>query len=164
MRIFRFMYMSVCLLAALTSRAENSDYIVTYVYDGDTVKLRPISSSNSNDEFKLRLTGIDAPERNQDFGLQSRRALIKLCQGNNIFVTTEVVAKDKYNRSLGRLYCNHTDASIYLAERGLAWNNARYSSDVNIYNADLKARQQRLGLWADDNPIPPWDWRQMHPY
>jgi len=164
MALIRFIFTSMCLLIAASGNAADSShvstpYVVSYVYDGDTVKLH-----NAESEFKLRLTDIDAPERNQDYGLKSRRALIKLCQGNNIFVTVQIVGTDKYNRSLGRLQCNHIDASTYLVEHGLAWHYAQYSSDVNIYNASLKARQQRLGLWASDTAIPPWTWRRYHPY
>ena len=156
-----FVCISFCLFIT-NSQADETLYKVTYVYDGDTVKLRPLNTNNPNSDFKLRLAEIDAPERNQDFGLKSRRALIKLCQGQNIVATTQIVAKDKYQRSLGRLQCNHVDASLYLVELGLAWHNARYFSDVDIYNAEINARVKRLGLWADSYPIPPWDWRKMH--
>ncbi len=152
-----------CLLST-PSQAAQPLYKVIYVYDGDTVKLRPIASNKPTDEFKLRLTDIDAPERNQDYGLKSRRALIKLCQGENIQVSTEIVAKDKYGRSLGRLQCNHVDASLYLAEQGLAWNPDHYSTDFEIYTAARTARQQKRGLWADDEPIAPWNWRREHPH
>ncbi|MDZ4140665.1 MAG: thermonuclease family protein [Methylotenera sp.] len=156
-----------CLIFSVLSspcKAEEGRYIITYVYDGDTVKLRPVDANNSQQDFKLRLTDIDAPERNQNYGPKSRRALIKLCQGKNIRVTTQIVAKDKYHRALGRLHCNHTDASLYLAEKGLAWEVNKYSSDVNISHAAVNARKKKLGLWADNNPIPPWDWRRMHPH
>ena len=79
--IARYLFVGLCLCFICTSHAKESAYIVTYVYDGDTVKLRPINSNNPKHEFKLRLTDIDAPERAQDYGLKSRRALIKLCQG-----------------------------------------------------------------------------------
>jgi endonuclease YncB( thermonuclease family) len=170
LRITSYIFLGISLIIATTSYAAEA-YIVSYVYDGDTVKLHPINSNEPDDkvsdfdtshDFKLRLTDIDAPERNQAYGLKSRSALIKLCQGNNILVTAQIIAKDKYLRSLGRLQCNHIDASLYLAEQGLAWHYANYSSNIDVYNAALKARQQRLGLWADDNPIPPWDWRHGH--
>ncbi|MDP1658690.1 MAG: thermonuclease family protein [Methylotenera sp.] len=150
------------LLTASISHANEASYTVTYVYDGDTVKLRPINSNNKKNDFKHRLTEIDAPERNQDYGLKSRRALIKLCQGNDILVTTEVIAKDKYRRSLGRLNCNHIDASLYLVEQGLAWNYVGHSSNVYIYNAEINAHKKRLGLWVDSKPTPPWAWRREH--
>ena len=156
-----FACISFCLF--ITNRqAGETLYKVAYVYDCDTVKLPPINTLGPQYDIQLRITELDAPERNQPFGLKSRLALIKLCPGNNIFRPTEIVAKDKYQRSLGRLQCNQVDASLYLVELGLAWHNARYVSDVALYNAEINARVKRLGLWADDNPIPPWVWRRMH--
>lgn len=134
------------------------------MYDGDTVKLRPIASNDSQDEFKLRLTGIDAPERNQSYGLKSRRALMKLCKGKNIIVAVQISGIDKYQRSLGKLECNGIDASYYLAEHGLAWFYTQYSSDTTIENAEKNARRHMLGLWADKKPIAPWNWRHEHRY
>jgi micrococcal nuclease len=161
--IIRRIILAFFLLSPSIGAAETL-YKVIYVFDGDTVKLRPITSSNPIDEFKLRLTDIDAPERNQDYGLKSRRALIKLCQGKNIIASTEIVAKDKYGRALGRLHCNQVDASLYLAEQGLAWYPDHYSSDFEIYNAERTARQQGRGLWADSQPIAPWHWRKNNPH
>lgn len=156
-----FACIGFCLFVA-TSQAEEGVYKVTYVYDGDTVKLRPIDSNDPQDEFKLRLTDIDAPERNQAYGLKSRRALMKLCQGKNILATAQISGTDKYQRSLGKVQCNGVDASYYQAEHGLAWHYAQYSSDVAIYKAAKNARRLTLGLWADDNPTPPWIWRHEH--
>lgn len=132
------------------------------MYDGDTVKLRPISSNDSQDEFKLRLIDIDAPERSQSYGLKSRRALMKLCKGKNIIVTAQISGTDKYQRSLGKLECNGIDASYYLAEHGLAWFYTQYSSDTTIENAEKNACRRMLGLWADEKPIAPWVWRHQY--
>ncbi|HSH54648.1 MAG TPA: thermonuclease family protein [Methylotenera sp.] len=152
----RFIFIGCCLAFATASNAADS-YVVSYVYDGDTVKL-----SNHTGELKLRLTDIDAPERNQAYGKKSRRALSKLCKGKNTFVTAQILGTDKYNRYLGKLQCNHVDASLYLVEHGLAWHNAKYSNDTIISNAATKARQKKLGLWKSRNPTPPWVWRKIH--
>jgi endonuclease YncB( thermonuclease family) len=157
----RFIFLSFCLIFTAPSKAAES-YVVSYVYDGDTVKLRPVYSNTS--ELKLRLTDIDAPERNQVYGKKSRRALTKLCKGKNIVVSAQLLGIDKYNRHLGKLQCNQMDASLYLVEHGLAWHNAKYSNDTVISNAASKARQQRLGLWKSKKPMPPWVWRQKHPH
>lgn len=162
MQTIRFFLLIIGLLTCSASFAEETVYKVTYVYDGDTVKLRPIHSSKPNHAFKLRLMDIDAPERNQSCGLKSRRALIKLCQGKNVMVTAQISNTDKYQRSLGKLQCNHIDASYYLADHGLAWHYAQYSSNTAIYKAAKNARKLRLGLWADENPTPPWVWRHQH--
>lgn len=132
------------------------------MYDGDTVKLRPVTSNDSQDEFKFRLSDIDAPERNQNYGLKSRRALAQLCKGKNITATVRISGSDKYHRSLGRLECNSIDASYYLAEHGLAWFYTQYSNDMAIEIVAKNARRHMLGLWADKNPIAPWDWRHKH--
>lgn len=158
MQIIRFIILSISLLIANTSYAQNT-YIVSYVYDGDTVKLRLLNAKGSQDEFKLRLTDIDAPERNQAYGLKSRRALIELCQGRHILVTAHITGTDKYNRSLGSLQCNDTDASQYLVTRGLAWQYTQYSSNPLLHSLELNARQKKLGLWASKKPVSPWVWR-----
>ncbi len=133
--------------------------MVTNLYDGDTVEL-----SHFSGRLKLRLTDIDAPERNQTYGKKSRRALTKLCKGNKINVTARIIGTDKYNRYLGHLECNHVDAGLYLVEHGLAWHNAKYSNNPVTQNAEHIARQNRLGLWKSKRPTPPWVWRQKHPH
>ena len=141
------------------SQAEEAAYKVTYVYDGDTVILISINSSDPQDAFKLRLTDIDAPERNQSYGLKSRRALIKLCKGKNITVTAQISGTDQYQRSLGRIQCNGIDANYYLVEHGLAWFYKKYSHDFAISEAETNAKKLKLGLWSEENPTPPWVWR-----
>ncbi len=152
--VLSFLFISIC-----SASLAGEPYIVSNVYDGDTVEL-----SNSHGEFKLRLTNIDAPERNQAFGKKARRALTKLCKGSKIVVTAQFTGTDKYNRNLGHLYCNQTDASLYLVEKGLAWHNAKYSNDPSTQQAENVARQNRVGLWKSKKPLPPWVWRQRHPH
>ena len=143
-------------------KAEEKQYIVTYVYDGDTVKLHPKNTFSQKYDIKLRITQIDAPERNQAFGLKARRALMQLCQGKNIVATTEIVAKDKYQRSLGRLQCNQVDASLYMVQQGLAWHDEKYANDWALEEAQLKARERKLGLWEDGGAVAPWVWRKQN--
>lgn len=158
MRLARFIAANLLLPLATTCVADES-YVLTRVIDGDTVELNGI-----NGNFKLRLSDIDAPERNQAYGKKSRRALIKLCKGNGIQVNAIILGTDKYNRHLGKLQCNNIDASMYLAEHGFTWHNEKYSNDVTIQNAAFSAREKRIGLWRNKKPIPPWVWRQQHPH
>lgn len=166
MRSFWLASLTLIALASLGQAQENTpqvqQYIVTYVYDGDTVKLHPKNTFSQKYDIKLRITQMDAPERNQPFGLKARRALIKLCQGNNIVATADIVAKDKYQRSLGRLQCNQVDASLYMVEQGLAWHDDKYAHDWEIAQAQDRAKEQKLGLWADGKAVMPWVWRKMH--
>jgi len=155
MPLLRFIFAGLLLLLSASSHADIT-YTVSNVYDGDTVELK----SNAGSKLKLRLTDIDAPERNQKFGQKARRALIKLCKGS--IISVELIGKDKYNRYLGKLECNQTDASLYMAEHGYAWHNEKYSDNIAIRNAAATARKMHLGLWSEDNPLPPWVWRRLH--
>lgn len=156
MSLLRFVFACLLLLLSASSQAETV-YTVSNVYDGDTVELKHASG-----KLKLRLTDIDAPERNQAYGQKARRALIKLCKGSDISISVEFTGKDKYDRHLGRLQCNQTDASLYLAQNGFAWYNEKFSDDVAIKNAAATARKDRIGLWSADNPMPPWVWRRLY--
>lgn len=151
-------YLIACLVlfACSTNQAQES-YVVSYVYDGDTVQLE-----NAAGKYKLRLTDIDAPERNQAYGLKARRALIKLCQGDNIKVSADIVGKDKYQRLLGRLQCNDTDTSFYLAEHGYAWYSEKFANDPALKHAAANAQKNKIGLWQDSDPTPPWVWRKLN--
>lgn len=136
--------------------------IITYVYDGDTVKIL-----DNNIEYKLRLTDIDAPEKSQTYGLKSRRALIKLCLGANIYAVLS--GTDKYQRRLGKLECNGQDASLFMVQNGHAWFYQHYSASSVLLVAEQEARKNQLGLWEENKPTPPWiwrheSWRKNHPH
>ena len=140
------LFLVVCSLSAFALE-------ITYFYDGDTVKIK-----DSAYEYKLRLTDIDAPERNQTYGLKSRRALMHFCK--NASVNVYISGIDKYQRSLGKLHCNNRDASEFMVNNGHAWYNRRFSMDYTLDLAEQQARKNKLGLWQNTNPIPPWIWRK----
>jgi micrococcal nuclease len=158
MQLWRCLLLGILLGYAPLLLADD-DYVVRYVYDGDTVKLQSLRSGT---QFKLRLAHIDAPERNQPYGLKSRRALLKLCQGEAIKVDAAFTGYDKYGRRIGSLYCNRIDAGLYLIEQGLAWYPSQYSHHPQASKVAVKAKSKQTGLWQDAHPIPPWVWRKQH--
>ncbi len=159
--LIRLFLLSIGLVIFTTSQATEV-YSLIYVYDGDTVKLQTLQGIAKGETFKLRLTDIDAPELDQAYGMQSRQALMQLCQGDSILVTATLVGRDQYQRTLGRLQCNHIDVSLYLVERGLAWHSAKFSHNMQLSRAARQAKSLKISLWADDQPIPPWVWRHRH--
>ena len=130
---------------------------ITYFYDGDTVKIK-----DGGYEYKLRLTDIDAPERNQTYGLKSRRALMQFCK--NAEVKVYISGTDKYGRKLGKLLCNQQDVSMHMVKNGHAWFNRRYSMDYMLALLEDEARKNKLGLWNAKQQTPPWVWRKNHPH
>ncbi|WP_024930797.1 thermonuclease family protein [Methylophilus sp. OH31] len=129
--------------------------VLVNVIDGDTVIIRDNTLT-----YHLRLLDIDAPERQQAFGIQSRRNLKQLCEHTSIAV--QLQGRDLYGRTLGHLYCNNTDASQSQIALGMAWFNARYSKRLELDTLQRQAQQQGLGLWQDAQPIPPWQWRKLY--
>ena len=156
MSALRFVIVSLGLLLCCVGHA-SENYIVSYVYDGDTVQLK-----SAEEKFKLRLSDIDAPERNQPYGLKARRALMKLCQGTHVEVNVEITGTDKYARQLGKLNCNGIDASHHLVKNGLAWHQGKFARDSMLKQSAEQARIQKLGLWQDPDPMPPWIWRKRN--
>ena len=130
---------------------------ITYFYDGDTVKIK-----DSAYEYKLRITDIDAPERNQTYGKKSRRALMDFCTEATIYVA--ISGTDKYGRKLGKLLCNQQDVSMYMVKYGHAWFNNRYSMNYSLALLQDEARKNKLGLWQAQQQTSPWVWRRNHPH
>ena len=131
--------------------------LVVAISDGDTLKAR-CGESGAYELGAVRLAEIDAPEKAQAFGQRSRQNLARLCFGE--VATIRVQTVDRYGRTVARVECHGKDASLDQAEKGLAWFYVRYGRDPAIRQAEQAARAGRLGLWADPEPVPPWEWRR----
>ena len=126
---------------------------VVRILDGDTVEVLDAAKQT----HRVRLANIDAPERRQAFGEVARQALATMAYRQKI----EVIDKggDQYGRRIGVLMLNGRDLNAAMIGQGLAWVYARYNSDPTLPALEQRARAARIGLWADQNPIPPWQFR-----
>jgi micrococcal nuclease len=126
---------------------------VVTVHDGDTVWCL----DDDKVRHKVRLFGIDAPEIGQPFGTKSRDRLAELIKGREVEV--EGHGHDRYGRPLARLEIDGQDVDRQMVLDGMAWHFKRYSNDATLAAAEVEARAARRGLWADRQPMPPWEWR-----
>ena len=130
------------------------------VADGDTVTVLDAD----NKKNKIRLTGIDAPEKRQAYGNESTESLMNLVFLKN--VTVQSSGTDRYKRELGKVLLNGLDVNLEQIKRGFAWHYKHYQRDqppedrVSYSDAEIEARQRRTGLWRGDSPIPPWEYRR----
>ena len=116
-----------------------------YVTDGDTIKL--------NGE-RIRLTCIDAPEKDQPYGLEAKEHLMNLLKNKDIEVIRE--SKDRYGRTLGWLIVEGDTINNKMVEAGYAWWYEYYCGDnKTLERHQANARKKELGLWAGSNPINP---------
>lgn len=127
--------------------------LIIAISDGDTLTAR----CNDDEQVKVRLTEIDAPEKAQPFGQRSKQSLSKLCYRAEAKI--EIQTTDRYGRSIARVTCNGVDANTEQVRLGMAWVYDKYVKDKSLYAIQDQARAGKIGLWADPDPVPPWEWR-----
>ncbi|MRJ09960.1 thermonuclease family protein [Ornithobacterium rhinotracheale] len=126
------------------------------ITDGDTVKLLI-----DGQEQKIRLAHIDCPEKKQAFGNVAKKAISDLIFGKNVYLVWGG-EKDKYGRLIAEIIMEDgTNVNKLLVKKGLAWHFKKYSNNQDYAQLEIEARQNKVGLWVDPNPIPPWIFRQM---
>ena len=134
---------------------------VVSVADGDTLTVL----DDKKTQHKIRLQGIDAPEKAQAFGQKSKQSLNQLVHSK--MVTVEFEKKDKHGRTVGKVLLNGTDICLEQIKLGMAWHYKQYQSeqskeDRDTYaQAEQTARTQVVGLWKDKSPTPPWEFRRQ---
>jgi endonuclease YncB( thermonuclease family) len=120
---------------------------------------------STNTQHKIRLAGIDAPEKKQPYGQRSKQSLSDLVFDKQVMVETD--KRDKYKREVGKVLVGGMDANLEQVSRGMAWHYKAYEreqtpNDRKLYAAaENEAKAARRGLWADADPMPPWEFRHQ---
>jgi micrococcal nuclease len=125
---------------------------VVKVTDGDTIVVRQGARA-----LTVRLHGIDAPEGGQAFSRRAATFLSELALGRD--VQLEVVTTDRYGRLVCLVEVDGRDVGREMVRAGLAWHYLRYSGDPALFEAEREARAARRGLWREEAPVPPWEYR-----
>jgi endonuclease YncB( thermonuclease family) len=127
--------------------------LIVGVTDGDTLTARCDQQT-----VKIRIAEIDAPEKAQPFGARSKEHLSDMC----FDVEAEVYPQttDRYGRTVARVTCDGLDASAEQVRSGMAWVYDQYVLDMGLYSLQDAAKAAHRGLWSEDAPISPWDWRR----
>jgi endonuclease YncB( thermonuclease family) len=143
---------------ALSGAAQALSGTVTHVTDGDTIWVRPDEAKRR--PVKLRLVGIDAPERCQAWGAEATAALSAQVLHRHVEVPTRGV--DAHGRLLGGLMLDGRDVSAWMVSQGHAWSS-RFHRHPGPYAQQQRAAQsRRAGLFADPTAIEPWLFRKTH--
>lgn len=136
--------------------------------DGDSL----VVLDEARQQHRIRLAGIDAPERRQPYGERARQNLAALAQGKNVLVVSH--KRDRYRRLVARVFaaecprpdCLHTlDLGLEQLRAGLAWHYRRYADEqapeerARYATVEGQARLRRAGLWQESDPLAPWDFR-----
>lgn len=161
----------LALMVSLSCRGETLSGQVVGVADGDTITVLDAQ----RDRHKIRVSGIDAPEKSQPFGQRSKESMSGLVFGKEVDVLWN--KRDRYRRLVGKVMvadplCRNapcaktTDAGLVQVTTGLAWWYRKYAREqfpvdaLRYARAEQEAQARRIGLWSDKSAIPPWDWRK----
>ena len=140
--------------------AKTIEGLVVGVADGDTITVL----DQQKNTYKIRLQGIDAPEKKQAFGEKSKQSLQDLVHSKQVRI--EYDKEDKYGRIVGKVTVDDVDVCLQQLVLGMAWHYKKYQneqsvSDRALYSeTELKSKSLKLGLWTDDTPMPPWEFRK----
>ena len=149
------------VLAAAPVYARDFDGRVVGIQDGDTVTVLDASKQ----QHRIRIAGIDAPEKAQAFGAAAKENLARLAFGQQADVRCS--KRDRYGREVCNVYVGARDLGLEQVRSGHAWWFREYAreqapEDRKVYEtAESEARGTRRGLWHDASPTPPWDWRRQ---
>lgn len=128
---------------------------VVGVSDGDTIKLLV-----KNRTYKIRLYGVDTPEKKQAYGMKAKKFTSSMVFAKQVTVT--IMSKDRYGRYVGVVQLS--DGRILnheLLRYGYAWWYSQYApNDHALQQLEHEARSEKRELWSDPNAIPPWDFRR----
>lgn len=148
------------LLLPLTSWSAELTGKVVRIVDGDTL----VVLDATNTQTKIRLAGIDCPEREQPWGQRAKQALSGYVFDQQ--VTVEWDKLDRYKRVVGKILDGEQDVNLTLVRDGMCWWYRKYAReqspvDQRLYEAaETKAREARKALWSDPEPVGPWEWRR----
>lgn len=131
--------------------------VVIKIIDGDTYDI--LLSSHTT--VRIRMEGIDAPEKGMPFYRVAKNYLGKLCFQKT--VRLDILNKDMHGRTVAYSYLDDgTELSHEMVKAGLAWHFKKYSNDSILSKLEIEAKNSKLGLWADAHPMPPWEDRRLH--
>lgn len=144
---------SLLLLLLCCIGAAQQQVKVIGITDGDTLTVL----TPEKKQIKVRLDGVDAPESKQPYGSASKKWLSDRLFGKT--VKFKEVGKDRYGRTLGRIWLDGKRGNYEIVQAGMAWWYRKYSSDPVLKQCEWEARQAKRGIWSQPGPVAPWDWR-----
>ena len=155
--MMRFLLSAALLCLCSLVQAEQFDAMVIAVMDGDTVLLL-----RDGKKIKVRLANIDAPESDQEFGTESRQALVGRVLKKQVHVNSH--AMDNYGRMIAELSVDGRSVNEDMVRSGMAWEYSHFHSNKHYLALQSDAQHAHRGLWAlADKPVPPEQWRKLHP-
>jgi len=136
-----------------------SDFLtgkVIKIADGDTFTLL----TSEKEKIRVRLHGIDCPERKQSYSKQATQFLKLKIKGE--YVKVKITDTDRYGRTIGVVYFEEQNINEAMLTKGFAWHYAQYDNNKKWAKLEREARKKGIGIWSQQTPTPPWEWRKAN--
>lgn len=150
----KYLFFVLLLLGCNNSKlADNFIAKVVGVKDGDTIEVLIEKQT-----IIVRLSDIDCPEKSQPFGSAAKKFTSEFCFGKEVKIISNGKF-DRYKRLIATVTIDDISLNKQLVINGLAWHFTKYSDNIEFTEIEEQARLNKVGLWADNDPTPPWEWR-----
>lgn len=149
---------SLLLLVISSATAKEHNFIkgtVINVIDGDTITV-----ITKSEKLKIRLAEIDAPEKDQPYGLTAKKKLQEKILDRNITIQKKTI--DRYGRLVAKVFLDERDIIKEMIAEGHVWVYKKYLDDYSLEDIQKSAHNNQVGIWSliPTEQIPPWEWRQ----
>lgn len=167
-KINKLFFIIIVFFYTSTSSAFSTSCTTTRILDGDTFHCLPATTVSGAKIHKdgtitVRLRGIDAPEKRQPFGIDAQESLKELIGRKTVKLDIKDI--DRYGRVVAYIFVGSLNVNLEQVKKGYAWAYMEYLDRPyasEFYEAEKQARKQKLGLWKESNPTPPWEWRKRN--
>lgn len=153
----KFLKLFILFIYSITAYSQTTlNAKVIGIKDGDTV----VVLDSLNNQTTLRLAEVDCPEKSQPFGTKAKQFTSDQIYLKTIkYVVTDI---DRYGRSIAKIYydVDNKYLSAEIIKAGMGWHYKRYSTSKELALFENNAKKNRIGLWLDEKPIEPWEWRR----
>lgn len=155
MKLIVVLFLMALLLPFGQTYAETFTGKLVRVLDGDTVEV-----IHNGKAERVRLAQIDCPEKNQPFGQSAKRFVLEIAAQRIVAVEVETI--DRYDRIVGEVFLpDGSNLNKQIVSAGFAWQYKIYSKDTEYFDLEKSARDARRGLWQEEAPVAPWEWRKV---
>ena len=149
---YLFLILSICFHQAYAQEILKGK--VVRISDGDTITIL----DSLNQQHRIRLHGIDCPERKQDYYQVAKDFIGQLCFQKEVNV--EILKYDHYKRAIGKVYIDSLEINLALLKSGLAWHFLQFDKSTEYAAAEAEAKLYKRNIWSLKNTIAPWEFRK----
>jgi len=156
MKVIKIILALLCVFFILAANKAFRSGKVVKVRDGDTVEV----VDGNNNRTVLRLAEVDCPEIRQPFGVSAKKFTAEQVYLKSVRYI--VISKDRYGRSIAKIYYEGKYLSAEIIKNGMGWQYTKYSDSYKLKILEYKARLNKVGLWMNSDPTYPPEWRQRN--